>query len=103
MSFRQTNGNKSPIIYDCHILLGSIVLKIFVCYYCYLILIHQYNSNSLAYLHCSKNIGGNIFHMRKRLNLKLLLINIYAVFFLPIPFLTLFYYKNLQLYCLHMF
>ena len=29
MSFRQVNGNKSPIIHDSHILLGFIVLKKF--------------------------------------------------------------------------
>ena len=27
MSFRQVNGNKSPIIHDQHILLGFIILK----------------------------------------------------------------------------
>ena len=79
-------------------------------YYYFQILIlipYQYSSWFLYFLpHICillKIFGGDIFHMHKGQNLKLLLINIYVVFFLLVLFQTLFYYKNLQLYCLHMF
>ena len=81
-------------------------------HYCYyyqiLILIpYQYNSQFLYFiLHIYillKIFEGDIFHMHRVQNLELLLINIYVVFFLLVLFQTLFYHKNLQLYCFHVF
>ena len=77
-------------------------------YYQILILIpYQYNSQFLYFLThiyiLLKTFEGDIFHMHKKQNLELLLINIYVVFFLLVPFQTLFYDKKLQLYCLYMF
>ena len=77
-------------------------------YYQILILIlYQYNSQCLCFLPhiyiLLKMFGGDIFHMHKGQNLELLLINIYVVFFLLVLFQTLFYDKNLQLYCFHIF
>ena len=68
---------------------------------------HQYSSQFLSFLAhiyiLLKMFGDDTFHMHKEQNLELLLINIYVVFFLLVPFQALFYYKNLKLYCLHMF
>ena len=77
-------------------------------YYQILILIpYQYNSQFLYFLPLIyillKIFGGDTFHMHKGRNLESLLINIYVVFFLLVLFQTLFYDKNLSLYCYHMF
>ena len=76
-------------------------------YYQVLILIPYQHNFYFLYFHphiyiLLKMFGSDIFHMHKGQNLKLLLINIYVVFFLLVLFQTLFYDKNLQLYCLHM-